>query len=52
MAVDPANIMNRLIIFLFIKNLYNGDKSISIKVINTPADALGLAHHSLLKLRV
>ena len=42
MGVDTANIINRLIIFLFIKNLYNKDirrRLASVEVINTVADA-------------
>ena len=54
MGVDPANIPNRVIIFLFIKNLYNKDirrRVAGAKIINTLADAFKLGHHSLLKLK-
>ena len=54
MGVHPASITNRVIIFLFIKNLYNWDISWYIagaKVINTLADAFKVAHQSLLKLK-
>ena len=53
MGTDPAIITNRVIIFLFIKNLYNKDiqrRVVGVKVLNTLADAFKLAHHSLLKL--
>ena len=46
MVADPAHITNRVIIFLFIKNLYNCDiqKWISgAKMITTLADAFKLA---------
>ena len=49
MGINPANIKNRAIIFLFIKNLYNKDirrRVAGAKVINTLADAFRLAHHS------
>ena len=53
MEVDPANIMNRMMIFLFIKNLYNKDirrrRFPGVKVINTIADSFKLAHQSLFK---
>ena len=51
MGVDSANIMNRVIIFLFIKNLCSKDirrRVASVKVINTLADAFRLVCHSLL----
>ena len=54
MGVDTANITNRLIIFLFIKKVYNCDIQKCIagaKAINTIADAFKLAHQSLLKLK-
>ena len=54
MGINPANIKNRAIIFLFIKNLYNKDirrRVAGAKVINTLADAFRLAHHSLLRLK-
>ena len=53
-GVDLANIMGRVIIFLFITNLYNKDIRRSVvgaKVINTLPDTLKLAHHSWLKLK-
>ena len=43
MTVDPANITNRVIIFLFIKNLYNKDirrRVTGAKTIHTLADVL------------
>ena len=46
--------MTRVIIFLFIKNLYNSDIQICIagtKTVNTLADAFKLAHQSLVKLK-
>ena len=54
MGADPANIMNRVIIFLFIKNLYNCDTQKYIagaKTVHTLADTFKLAHQSLLKLK-
>ena len=42
MATNPANTTNRVIIFLFVKNLYNKDIRRCIagtKTINTLADA-------------
>ena len=53
MGADPVNIMNRVIIFLFINNLYNCDINKCIagaKTINTLADACKL-YQSLLKLK-
>ena len=53
-GVDPANITNRVPIFLFIKNLYNRNirkRVAGAKVVNSLADAFTLAHHSLLKLK-
>ena len=49
MEADSANITNRVIIFLFIENLYNHDiwKCIAgAMTINTLADAFRLAHQS------
>ena len=54
MGADPANITNRVIIFLSIKNLYNCDIQKCIagaKTINTLAHAFRLAQQSLLKLK-
>ena len=54
MGADPANITNRIMIFLLIKNLYNLDfrKCMAgAKMIITLADAFKLAHQSLLKLK-
>ena len=54
MGAHPHNITNRVIIFLFIKNLYNCDIQKCIagpKTINTLADAFKLADQSLLKLK-
>ena len=54
MGVDPANIIKRIIIFLFIKNLYHLDIQQCIagaKSINTLADIFKLAHQSLLKIK-
>ena len=51
-GVDPANITNRVIIFLFIKNLYNKDirrRVAGANIINTLADTFKLSHHSLIK---
>ena len=53
-GTDPANITNRVILFLLIKNLYNRDIRrwvAGTKIINTFADAFRLAHHNLLKLK-
>ena len=50
MAIDPCNITNHVIIFLFIKNLYNKDIRLWVagaKTISTLADAYKLADHSL-----
>ena len=44
-----------MIIFLFVKNLYNEDIQrwvTGAKTINTLADAFRLAHHSLLNLKM
>ena len=46
MGEDPANITNRVIIFLFIKNLYDHDIQkcrAGAKTINTLSDAFRLA---------
>ena len=54
MAVDQGNIMKRVIIFLFIMNLYNKDirrRVASAKVINIIANKFKLANNSLLKLK-
>ena len=54
MGVDLVNIINWVMIFLFIKNLYNKDirrRVVGMKVINTLAGTFKLDHHSLLKLR-
>ena len=54
MSADPSHITNRVIIFLFIKDLYNHNiqKWISgAKMVNSIADAFKLAHQSLLKLK-
>ena len=54
MRVDPANITNRVITFLFIKNLnkkYIETILASAKAINTLAETFKLAHHSLLTLK-
>ena len=54
LQTDPANITNRVIIFLFVRNLYNKDiwrRVAGAKTLNTLADAFRLAHHSLLKLK-
>ena len=54
MGEDPANIMNRMIILLFKKNLDNKDRRrrvASVKVINTLADTFKLAYYNLLKLK-
>ena len=53
MGADPAQITNRVIIFLFIKNLCNHEmKKISgAKMINILVDTFKLAHQSLLKLK-
>ena len=54
MRIDLANITNHVIIFLFIKNLYNKDIRLQVagaKTISTLVDAFTLAHHSLLKLK-
>ena len=48
MGVDPANIMSRVLRFLFIKNLYNKDirrRVASVKVISTLADAFKYFKH-------
>ena len=53
-AVNLANIMNRVIIILFIKNLYNCNIQKCIagaKTINTLVDAFKLAHQSVLKFK-
>ena len=53
-VIDPANTTNRVIIFLFIKNLYKKDirrQVAGAKTINTLADAFRLAYHNLLKLK-
>ena len=53
-GADPTNITNRVIIFLFFKNLYNCDihKCIThAKTINTQADAFRISHQSLVKLK-
>ena len=53
MGVDPAHIINKVIIFLFIKTLYNTNfiiRAAGMKVNNTLADTFKLAHHSLSKL--
>ena len=53
-GVDPANITNRVIISLFIKNIYNKDirrRVARAKAIITLTDAFRLAHHNLLKLK-
>ena len=49
-GIDPANITNYVIIFLFIKKLYDKDirwEVASAKTISTLVDSFGLAHHSL-----
>ena len=53
MGIDPANITNQVIIFLFIKNLYNKDTwwVVGAKTINVLVDTFKLPHHSLLKLK-
>ena len=54
MWADPANIKNRVIIFLFMKKLYNCDIQKDIagaKTIYTLADTFRLAHQSLLKIK-
>ena len=53
MGVDPVNITNRVIIFLFMKNIYNKDRRrvAGTKTINTLAGAFKLAHCNLLKLK-
>ena len=54
MGVVPADITNRVIIFLFIKNLYNCDIQNCIadaKTINTLADAFKVIHQSLFKFK-
>ena len=54
MAVDATHIKNRVIIFLFIKNLFNHyiQKQIAeAKIINAQADVFKLAHQNLLKLK-
>ena len=54
MGIDPANITNLVIIFLFIKPLYNKDIRWQVSgtmTISTLADAFRLAHHSLLKVQ-
>ena len=52
-GADSANIINRVIIFLSIKNQYNCDiwKCSKCKKINNLADAFRLAHQSLLILK-
>ena len=54
MGIDPANITNHVIIFLFIKALYNKDIRWWVsgaKTISTLADIFWLAHQSLFKLK-
>ena len=54
LGTDPDNITNRVIIFQFVKNLYNKDiqrRVAGAKTLNTLADAFKLAHYSLLKLK-
>ena len=54
MGADPANITNKVIIFVIIKNLYNHDIQKCIagaKTIHTLVDTFKLAHQSLLKLK-
>ena len=54
MGAYLANITNRVIIFLFFKNLYNWDIQKGItgaKMTNTLAHTFTLAHQSLLKLK-
>ena len=54
MGVDTGNITNEMMIFLFIKNLYNKDIRRLVagaEVINIIADTFKLAHSSLLKLQ-
>ena len=53
MGLDLANITNSMIIFLFIKNLYNQNirrRVAGMKVVNT-LDSFKLAHHNLLELK-
>ena len=50
MGTDPAIVTNRVIIFLFIKNLFNKNirrRVAGTKAINTLPDAFRLAHYSL-----
>ena len=54
MKCDPVNINNKLVIVLFIKNLYNKDIRCRIagaKNVNTLLDAFKMAQWNLLKLR-
>ena len=54
LGTDPANITNGVIIFLFVKNLYDKDiwrRVAGAKTLNTLVDAFKLAHHGLLKLK-
>ena len=55
MGIDQTNITNHVIIFFFIRNLYNNRDTgwwvAGTKTINTLADTCRLAHHNLLKLK-
>ena len=53
LGTDPADITNKVIIFLFIKYLYNKDiqRVAGAKALNTLTDTFKLAHHSILKLK-
>ena len=54
MGTDPAKFTNRVIIFLFIKNVYNKDIRrwvTGTKTINTLADASRFAYYSLINLQ-
>ena len=54
MKCDPANIDNKLVIVLFIKNFYNKDircRVAGAKNVNTILDAFKMAHWKLLKLK-
>ena len=54
LGTDTANITNRVVLFLFFKNLYNKDiqrRVAGAKIINSLADTSRLAHHSILKLK-